>query len=259
MISAFLLATLALGVGQTPSSTGNETARVTVRLPAAARLYVDGVLCPLASDTRTFDTPPLRPGRDYAYILKAEVVRDGKTLSNSKRVLVRSGETTSVDFGDMRTPDSEPVAAIPSNPLRLPMTSPPKYAQVNIDKTGRVELRMQVFETVPETRMRTRMVDGKQVPETYTTLRQIAKQVVQSVDFKELDVYDVAGKRIDASAVLRKMKNQPTVLLAFDQVPDPAYLQIYKDGTLVFVVKSKLNSAPIPLPPVPSTAPIEIK
>ena len=34
-----------------------DVARITVRLPAEARLYIDGTLCPLSSDTRTFNTP----------------------------------------------------------------------------------------------------------------------------------------------------------------------------------------------------------
>src|SRR5207302_2379797 len=38
-------------------------ARVTVRLPAEARLWVDGVACPLASETRTFATPQLQAGQ----------------------------------------------------------------------------------------------------------------------------------------------------------------------------------------------------
>lgn len=259
MFNELCLAFLTVGMSQTPGGTGNETARVTVHLPAAARLYVDGILCPLTSDTRAFDTPPLRPGRDYAYILKAELVRDGQTVTNSKRVLVRSGETSSVDFGDMRSPDAEVSAAIPPSPLRLPMTAPPQYAQAGVDKTGKVELRMLVFETVPQTQMRTRMVDGKPVSETYTTMQERAKQVVQSVDFKELEVFGVDGKRIDSPAVLRKLKNGPTVLLSFDHLPDPTYLQIYKDGTLVFVVKPKLNGVPPMSPPPPLRAPVEVK
>ncbi len=58
---------------------GKDAARVTVKLPADARLYVDGVPCPLTSATRSFDTPELDAGRSYYYTLKAEVVRDGET------------------------------------------------------------------------------------------------------------------------------------------------------------------------------------
>ena len=53
-----------------------SVARLTVKVPEDARLYVDGVRCPLTTDTRTFDTPELEAGRKYSYTLKAEVVRD---------------------------------------------------------------------------------------------------------------------------------------------------------------------------------------
>lgn len=78
------------------------TGRVTVRLPADAKLTVDGVVCPLTSATRTFDTPPLEPGRQYYYMLTAEVTRDGKVQSDTKRVIVEAGQESSVDFGDLK-------------------------------------------------------------------------------------------------------------------------------------------------------------
>ena len=40
-------------------------------------------------------------GRTYAYVIGAEVVREGKAYNTSKRVLVRAGQQTEIDFGDM--------------------------------------------------------------------------------------------------------------------------------------------------------------
>jgi uncharacterized protein (TIGR03000 family) len=74
-------------------------ARVTVRLPEDARLYVDDVLCALTSGQRSFETPKLEPGRAYYYTLKAEVVRNGRTESESKRIVVHAGKETAVTFG----------------------------------------------------------------------------------------------------------------------------------------------------------------
>jgi uncharacterized protein (TIGR03000 family) len=76
-------------------------ARVRVHLPAEARLYVDGVLCPLTSGMRAFDTPPLEDGRPYYYTLKAELVRDGERRAQSKHVEVRAGKVATVDFNDL--------------------------------------------------------------------------------------------------------------------------------------------------------------
>ncbi len=79
---------------------GKDVAKVTVKLPADARLYVDDVLCPLTSETRTFDTPALEPGRSYFYTLKAEFIRDGDTRTATKRVTVEAGKQVTVEFQD---------------------------------------------------------------------------------------------------------------------------------------------------------------
>jgi uncharacterized protein (TIGR03000 family) len=80
---------------------GKDVSRVTVKLPADARLYVDNVVCPLTSDTRTFNTPELEVGRSYFYTLKAEVVRDGETRTRSTRVVVEAGKDVTVEFKDL--------------------------------------------------------------------------------------------------------------------------------------------------------------
>ncbi|HEV3256310.1 MAG TPA: TIGR03000 domain-containing protein [Gemmataceae bacterium] len=71
-------------------------ATILVSLPAEAKLTVDGAATQSTSSTRTFASPALEPGRDYYYTLKAEIVRDGQTVSTSRRVAVRAGEQTRV-------------------------------------------------------------------------------------------------------------------------------------------------------------------
>jgi uncharacterized protein (TIGR03000 family) len=73
-------------------------AHITVHVPADAKLTVDGVECPLTSETRTFDTPKLQPGQQYYYTVKAEVVRDGKTRTETKRLIFEAGKKIDVDF-----------------------------------------------------------------------------------------------------------------------------------------------------------------
>jgi uncharacterized protein (TIGR03000 family) len=80
---------------------GKDAARITVKLPAEARLYVDGVLCPLTSATRSFTTPELAAGQKYYYTLKAEVVRAGETLAARKRVIVEAGKEVTVEFTEL--------------------------------------------------------------------------------------------------------------------------------------------------------------
>ncbi len=76
-------------------------AHVVIKLPADARLFVDDQPCPLTSDTRSFDTPELRPGEVYFYTIRAEVVRNGKPVTASRRATLRAGKETVVEFGDL--------------------------------------------------------------------------------------------------------------------------------------------------------------
>jgi uncharacterized protein (TIGR03000 family) len=78
-------------------------AKVTVYISDDAKLYVDGVLCPLDSATRSFETPKLEPGRQYFYTVKAEAVRDGRPQSESRRIFVEAGKQTTVDFRNLAT------------------------------------------------------------------------------------------------------------------------------------------------------------
>jgi len=80
---------------------GKDSARITVKLPADARLYVDGRLCPLTSDTRSFTTPELAADQKYYYTLKAEVVRGGETRTARKRVIVEAGKDIAVEFTEL--------------------------------------------------------------------------------------------------------------------------------------------------------------
>jgi uncharacterized protein (TIGR03000 family) len=69
---------------------------VSVTLPADARLLFNGSPAEGTGGTRTFRTPPLTPGQEYAYHLTAEVVRDGRVETATERVVVRAGEEAKV-------------------------------------------------------------------------------------------------------------------------------------------------------------------
>jgi uncharacterized protein (TIGR03000 family) len=89
-----------------PPPPGSETAtpaRITVRLPADAKLWVDDTHCPLTSDVRAFNTPNLQPGRQYFYTLRLEVNRDGQTLTLSRRIHMTAGQSLNVDLNDLST------------------------------------------------------------------------------------------------------------------------------------------------------------
>ena len=77
-------------------SRDDAPARVTITAPADARVTVDNIEIPASS--RTFQTPTLENGRTYYYTVKADVVRNGKTVSDSKRVTLEAGKDVTVEF-----------------------------------------------------------------------------------------------------------------------------------------------------------------
>jgi uncharacterized protein (TIGR03000 family) len=70
-----------------------------VRLPADARLTVDGEPTRARGAVRTFASPPLAAGQRYQYELRAEVVRAGRTRSVRQRVVVYPGQESVVQLG----------------------------------------------------------------------------------------------------------------------------------------------------------------
>jgi uncharacterized protein (TIGR03000 family) len=84
-----------------PMGEAPHRAKLIVELPADARLYIDDRAMKTSSDVRTFSTPDLEPGQLYYYEVRAELVRDGKPVTQTKRVIVRAGATVRASFGDL--------------------------------------------------------------------------------------------------------------------------------------------------------------
>jgi uncharacterized protein (TIGR03000 family) len=91
--------------GETPHVFVNyqprETSRpatVLVNLPADAKLTFNGWTSNNNSTTRRFRTPALEPGEEFAYTIRAELVRDGQTVVQNHRVVVRAGQETRVNI-----------------------------------------------------------------------------------------------------------------------------------------------------------------
>jgi uncharacterized protein (TIGR03000 family) len=59
---------------------------------------VDGKKNERTEPVREFSTPALKPGQEYAYLMKAEVTRDGRPESQLTKVTFRAGEIVTVDF-----------------------------------------------------------------------------------------------------------------------------------------------------------------
>jgi uncharacterized protein (TIGR03000 family) len=77
------------------------TAKLIIDVPENAKVFVDDQPLQSPAGKRSFNTPPLQRGVAYYYIFRAEVVVDGKTESESKRVIVRAGETAQLGFSEL--------------------------------------------------------------------------------------------------------------------------------------------------------------
>ncbi len=77
---------------------GGDRATITVKLPPGATLYVDDRKSPSLDPVRSFSTPPLPTGREFAYTIKAELMRNGQPETLSQKVPFRAGERIVVDF-----------------------------------------------------------------------------------------------------------------------------------------------------------------
>jgi uncharacterized protein (TIGR03000 family) len=84
----------------------NDRSRIVVELPEDARLYIDGNLMRSASARRVFRTPELNPDLTYFYDVKAEVVRNGRAVSETQRVIVRPGQEARANFTNLDRRDT---------------------------------------------------------------------------------------------------------------------------------------------------------
>jgi len=73
-------------------------AKLVIEKPVDAKLFVDNI--PVAADaaSKTFTTPELSPTQAYYYMVRIEMTREGKPVTETRRVIVRAGETATETF-----------------------------------------------------------------------------------------------------------------------------------------------------------------
>jgi uncharacterized protein (TIGR03000 family) len=84
-------------------------AKLLVELPTNAKLFVDDRPVRAAAGRLTLHTSPLEPGKDYFYMVRIEMMRDGHPLSETHRINVRAGQVVRAEFKDL-----EAVALMPA-------------------------------------------------------------------------------------------------------------------------------------------------
>ena len=87
-----------------PSSAGqpstiNREVLINVSVPATAEIWIEGKKTTQGGLFRQFISPPLTPGRDYSYDIKARWRDNGKEVTRTRHVNVHAGGVVDVSFG----------------------------------------------------------------------------------------------------------------------------------------------------------------
>jgi uncharacterized protein (TIGR03000 family) len=80
------------------TSTMRADGLLAVNVPEDAKIYVNGQATSSTGENRQYVSRDLQNGYNYTYEVRAEVVRDGRTVEQVKKIDVRAGETARVAF-----------------------------------------------------------------------------------------------------------------------------------------------------------------
>jgi uncharacterized protein (TIGR03000 family) len=72
--------------------------RINVSVPASAQIWFDDARTTQMGEFRHFFSPPLAPGRDYSYEVKATWTQDGKPTTQTRHVTVHAGDVITLSF-----------------------------------------------------------------------------------------------------------------------------------------------------------------
>jgi uncharacterized protein (TIGR03000 family) len=85
--------------GPMPRYADISTTRLTIAAPKDAEVWVEGTKLGSGSSIREFNTPPLDPGRQYRYTIRAKWVdADGQTVTQAQDVSFSAGSGVIVRF-----------------------------------------------------------------------------------------------------------------------------------------------------------------
>src|SRR5262249_9976986 len=99
-------------------------AKMVVALPAGARLFVDNQPVQTTPGETTFSTPPLPEGVPHYYQLRAGLVENGQTVSETLRVVVQPGRESWVSSPRLQLASAGVPPAAPAPTATLPPLMP---------------------------------------------------------------------------------------------------------------------------------------
>jgi uncharacterized protein (TIGR03000 family) len=119
----------------------STTARLDIRVPADAQVWVEGVEMKQTGAFRQMISPPvLEPGKTYHYTVKATWNANGQPVTESRKINVQAGLASLVDFTKPEGPNSNmlpnPAPNAAPNPARPPANPLPTTPPVNPTRVG---------------------------------------------------------------------------------------------------------------------------
>ncbi len=89
---------------------GSEVALLNVSVPAEAKIFVNGAATTSSGTERQYISRGLKSGDHYTYEVRAEINRDGQTVTETKTVALTAGEQAGLSF-NFDSNQNAPVAA----------------------------------------------------------------------------------------------------------------------------------------------------
>jgi uncharacterized protein (TIGR03000 family) len=101
----------------TSTSTMRADGLLAVNVPEEAKIYVNGQATSSTGNTRQYVSRDLQTGFNYTYEVRAELVRDGRTVEQVKKIDLRAGETANLafDFGNSDAVETSLTLHVPAD------------------------------------------------------------------------------------------------------------------------------------------------
>jgi uncharacterized protein (TIGR03000 family) len=164
-----------------------DSAVLAVRVPADARVFVNGMLTKTPGTYRQYVSRGLVPGNDYTYEVRVEVTRGGRTFSNTRTVNLQANGTNELAF--RMDQDFTPVAS--QTPAETSLT-------VRVPEAARVTLEGRSTEATGDVRtFMTRELRDGQRWEGYRVVVEVEQAGRVQTSVKTIDL--VGGKSHELS------------------------------------------------------------
>lgn len=83
----------------TAASRSKRPVLVNLRVPSEAKIWIDGSETKQTGTNRSFESPPVTVGREYAYQIRVQWNRDGKEVTQTRQVTVHAGDVINLTIG----------------------------------------------------------------------------------------------------------------------------------------------------------------